>query len=254
MNFKQAYKAANDEIHGDKSILAGLSEKETKTPIIYLKPVFTLGVAAAIALVTWVSYPYLNTNTLRSQEEITLNSEVTDSLRVTEKQAESSSPSFTAKETAVPEIEEDSAAEVFSTEEATNSSVYESETVRSVAPSVSSKNIDAGIATASADLAVAAHSPQEEQAGGGSSARAYDPSYEEEPETESTHPSNEKARIFTAEEKSSYYVTVISINEGASALCVSTQEEEILELIITEETVITSPTGDILTEGEITAG
>ena len=84
MNFKEAYKAANDEIHGDKSLLAGISEKQTKKPIIYFKPAAVCAAAAAIALATWVSYPYLSGNTPTGQKETTLSSSQTGGMKVTD--------------------------------------------------------------------------------------------------------------------------------------------------------------------------
>ena len=58
MNFKDAYKAANNEIHGDKSILAGITTSKPKK-VIYFKPAMGVAVAAAVCLVTVIVYPYI---------------------------------------------------------------------------------------------------------------------------------------------------------------------------------------------------
>ncbi len=58
MNFKDAYKAANNEIHGDKNILAGITTSKPKKAI-YFKPAIGVAVAAAVCLVTVIVYPYI---------------------------------------------------------------------------------------------------------------------------------------------------------------------------------------------------
>ena len=58
MNFKDEYRAANEQIHGDRTILAGITEKPKK--IIYFKPAVGIGVAAAVCAVTILAYPYIN--------------------------------------------------------------------------------------------------------------------------------------------------------------------------------------------------
>ena len=58
MNFKDEYRAANEQIHGDRTILAGINEKPKK--IIYFKPAVGVGIAAAVCAVTLLAYPYIN--------------------------------------------------------------------------------------------------------------------------------------------------------------------------------------------------
>ncbi len=58
MNFKDEYRAANEQIHGDRTILAGITEKPKK--IIYFKPAVGIGIAAAVCAITLLAYPYIN--------------------------------------------------------------------------------------------------------------------------------------------------------------------------------------------------
>lgn len=58
MNFKDEYRAANEQIHGDRTILAGITEKPKK--IIYFKPAVGICAAAAVCVAVLLLYPYIN--------------------------------------------------------------------------------------------------------------------------------------------------------------------------------------------------
>ena len=87
MNFKDAYRAANEEIHGDRSILAGITEEKPKK-IIYFKPALGTAVAAAVCLVTLMVYPYIGFSPSdketphQSTEDVMIASEPTESMAV----------------------------------------------------------------------------------------------------------------------------------------------------------------------------
>ena len=80
MNFKKAYTAANEEIHGDKSILTGINQKPKK--IIYFNPVSSTVVAAVLCLVSVFLYPYIapDKETPSDTENVFLTSEQTPGL------------------------------------------------------------------------------------------------------------------------------------------------------------------------------
>lgn len=85
MSFKDAYRAANNEIHGDKNILAGINNKPKK--IIYFKPAVGMVAAAAVCAVTLFVYPYINQfsgneKSPAKNDEVFLTSEQSEGLQV----------------------------------------------------------------------------------------------------------------------------------------------------------------------------
>ncbi len=59
MDFKDAYKSANDKICGDRSLISKVMDKAEKKPIIYFKPAYVAGIAAVAAamIFTFALYP-----------------------------------------------------------------------------------------------------------------------------------------------------------------------------------------------------
>jgi len=88
MNFKEKYRAANDEIHGDRSILAGITDAKPKK-IIYFKPVLGAAVAAVVCVVAIALYPYIGVKPSADKEtptkvspDIFVDSEQTEGMTV----------------------------------------------------------------------------------------------------------------------------------------------------------------------------
>lgn len=122
MNFKEKYRAANEEIHGDKSILTGIADAKPKK-IIYFKPVMGTAVAAVICLVTVILYPYIAVKTPADKEnlagiskDIFVTSEQTEGLSVSEEE-HSQQPAVWAR--TVPEAGENVATAAENTTEST---------------------------------------------------------------------------------------------------------------------------------------
>ena len=271
MNFKEAYKAANDEIHGDKSLLAGISEKQTKKPIIYFKPAAVCAAAAAIALATWVSYPYLSGNTPTGQKETTLSSSQTGGMKVTDenlityKAAEDMAQPLTGKADNEKSQAVTSSAEKRISNEKQTSPAEQPAQTRSAPDSpepaydekaeLTEEAFAPKMARMMPEMAEAgeAYSPREETAyetapaeNGVSASFVLDAGVPEDDSVAAAGGSETEHTPYTAE--------VTAVNSDYTGITVKLPENREVNITLTENTAVTNTYGEAVTAREITVG